>query len=216
MSRRLLCISQPSYPLEVSCASILASGAFHVVLGGKGKEYNWTPAPNSVNTGPQVLHSFEFSLKRLLKEERKKRFNVVWIRVNIPARRSPSPRTGGLSGFAREVSFEAGLEFPVKGEWKPDLNRPQIKEDVPVPEPEEGYVPSLSRPSRTALSALDPIFTQTTVKRMKNAAPFSGPESFVRKMLNQVPGDSKWTEKVQKVAVVVDGLVKEKKLKIEK
>ena len=120
-------------------------------VGGIGTPINWTPAPGRINTGSTVI-GFETSIKDLLKKKNNKdQPNVLWIKTKVEKNREYA----GLPHFPEKVSFKAGLHFYKDKAWKKD-GTARISVSVEVPEPEGEELPSLSDPSYTLLSKVDP------------------------------------------------------------
>jgi hypothetical protein len=161
----------------------------HQGLGGSGADArNLIPAPNSVNRGKQVS-MYESAVLRLVKEKKKGKGsggarNVVWLQTLInsfhPARPAKGKKDPGYdaSSFASQLSMKAGLYFPVqaggKVEWKKD-DTPRVSESIHIPKPEPLALSSLSFPTRTELSGLDPVFTGTITSAIKEEAAANGP-----------------------------------------
>jgi hypothetical protein len=194
-------------------------------VGGPGDERNWVPAPNSVNTGGKVI-SFESAVNGLVERRgRQNQPNVVWIRTAVRLR-SPSPSYGNVPGFPQSVSFRAGLYFRGERDWQKDAS-PNVSEDVTVSPPTGGEIPSLSRPSHTALSAIDhpgvdasSVFSRTTVRNMRTAldtgsSTFGTRASFIARLQAIAPDNTRWQNKItNEIAPAVNVLHAANKIRI--
>lgn len=194
-------------------------------VGGSGGMRNWVPAPNSINTGSRVT-SFESAVKRLVERRgRQNQPNVVWIRT-IASLRSPNPSFGNVPGFPRGVSFRAGLYFRGERDWQKDTS-PRVSGDVSVREPTGGEVPSLSRPSYTALSAVEhpgvdarSVFSRTTVQHMRTAletgsSTFGTKASFITRLRAVNPDNTRWQNKItNEIAPAINTLHAANKIRI--
>ncbi len=167
-------------------------------LGGKGVKENWVPAPNSVNTGTQVLSQFEAPLKRLLYKgskgaNGKDSPSVIWVKGEVLDTHAPDASTYKLKDFPSTVEFTAGLYFPKGKKWEKDT-KARFKENVPIRKPDKGKLPSLSIASYTALSAVEggEIFTRTMTKIMKVVSKGGNePYRSVANMINRIKNHSK-------------------------
>jgi hypothetical protein len=189
-------------------------------VGGPGAPKNWVPAPNSVNTGGKVM-SFETAMKNLVEKKSSNNLpNVVWAKTRVTATHPAKPQWSNLPHFPRSVAFRAGLHFIKDGAWMKD-SAAKVSENVTVPKPTVGAIPSLSNPSHTVLSALaSTIFTSTTVAKIRQEAASGGPyasrASFLKRMRENVePTNTRWQNKVPSINSTVDTLYAAGKIKLK-
>lgn len=190
-------------------------------VGGTGAPKNWIPAPNSVNTGGKVM-SFETAMKNLVEKKSASNLsNVVWAKASVTSIHPAKLQWNNLPHFPATVTFRAGLHFIKGGTWMTDRSA-KISEDVKLPQPKTGEVPSLSNPSHTALSALDKaVFTSSTVQKIRTESQskrgdYASRTSFIKRMTENVePSNSRWQNKVPILKSAVNQLHDAGKIKLK-
>ena len=179
-------------------------------LGGPPDSSNWVPAPNSVNTGTFV-RGFETSVLQLVNTtDATGTPNLIWAESKVTQYHPAHTRYLSLGGFAKEVSFQAGLHLPPQGnetEWRTDLT-PRVSQTANVPPPPRSNVPSLSTATGTSLRALDQVqtlvdantlFSVTTMDRIKQARAngnFTSVRNFELRLIAIDPDNTRWVNKV--------------------
>lgn len=190
-------------------------------VGGTGAPKNWVPAPNSVNTGGKVM-SFETAMKNLVEKKATRNLpNVVWAKSSVTSTHPAKPQWDNLPHFPDRVTFRAGLHYLKDGTWAKDSSA-RISEDVKVPQPKAGEIPSLSNPSHTVLSALDKAaFTSGTVQKIRTEAQskrgdYASRASFIKRMTENVePSNPRWQKKIPILKSAVDQLYEAGKIKLK-
>jgi hypothetical protein len=150
---------------------------------GHGEPDNWIAAPNYVNTGNAVLHSFENSAKALVLQKTAPpnmvpagtpSYDVVlWMEVRVDDyHRSPAithPVTGkALLGFAKNMTFQYGLMLPPRkpGDAWTHVDRPLSHQIVRIPSPLDTNI-YLNQTTRTKVldAASNPVIATTAARQ---------------------------------------------------
>jgi hypothetical protein len=176
-------------------------------VGGSGEEKNLIPAPNSVNTGPQVLHTFEEAAKYLVEQKKAtkkgavvQKSNVIWLNVEAKNHRSSPPKNAPADynndWFFKELTMQGGLHFYNKDWIKDSAGR--FKENVEIPAPDfEPEIQSLSKPSKSGLRALHDLLTESIYELIHDEAlrgPFTDSNNFENRMKERVNNEDTWKD----------------------
>ena len=176
-------------------------------VGGGGQAENLIPAPNSVNTGAQVLHTFEEAAKYLVEQKKAtkkgpvvQKSNVIWLDVEAKNHRSSPPESApadyNKDWFFKEVTMQGGLNYYDK-DWVKD-SAARFKENVEIPAPDfEPEIQSLSKPSKSGLRGLHDLLTESIYELIHDEAlngPFTSPKNFEDRMKARVNNEDTWKD----------------------